>query len=203
VRRLFCCLAAAALLFALVARLVMTGETMQLDTSLRDAVHGWASPALTVLMRAFTTLGAGFFLLAMGAILIGYLVTTGGRRRAVLLATVTLSAELLLQVLKLAFHRLRPAVFFGLSPAETYSFPSGHAFVATVFCALVAAGFMAGQTSRAKRHAIAAMAILVSLAIGFSRVYLGYHYPSDVVGGWLLAVAWLTLAKLTLVGCSG
>jgi undecaprenyl-diphosphatase len=102
------------------------------------------------------------------------------------------------QVLKLALHRPRPPVFFGLSSAETYSFPSGHAFVATVFYGLAASIFMAGQASRRTCATLAALALAASLAIGFSRVYLGYHYPSDVLGGWVMAVVWLGAARLLL-----
>jgi len=186
----------AAFVFAVLARRVTFGETTRFDASLRAAVHGWASPAFTRVMLAVTTLGSEIFLIALGAILIWYLTATGRRRPAALLAAVSLSGELLLQVLKVALHRPRPPVFFGLSPAETYSFPSGHAFIATVFYGLLAGVFMAGEPSRRKRAVMAAMAVLASLAIGFSRVYLGYHYPTDVAGGWVLAVAWLALAKL-------
>jgi undecaprenyl-diphosphatase len=185
-------------LFALLARWVTAGETLRFDESLRGTVHGWATPALTTVMLAFTTLGSDIFLVTVGAILAWRWIASGHRRQTVVLAAVSLSGELLLQLLKLAFHRPRPPVFFGLSPAETYSFPSGHAFIATVFYGLVAGILMAGEPSRRKRRGMAAIALVAALLIGYSRVYLGFHYPSDVLGGWLLAAAWLALAKLTL-----
>jgi undecaprenyl-diphosphatase len=58
---------------------------------------------------------------------------------------------------------------------------------------------MAGENSCRKRAGSAAITVLAALAIGFSRVYLGYHYPSDVLGGWACAAAWLALAQLKLV----
>ena len=98
----------------------------------------------------------------------------------------SLSAEAVTQVLKTLIHRPRPEVFFGLVPTETYSFPSGHAFVPTVYFGILAGILAAGARWRAAVVVIAAF-------LGFSRVYLGYRYPSDVVAGWALAVVWLTL----------
>jgi undecaprenyl-diphosphatase len=196
--RLLASLAAAALSFALLARWVLSGDAVPFDTGLRTAVHGWASPLFTASMLAITCLGSEWFLAPVGAILVWHWAATGRRRTAVRLAVFTLGAEGLAQLLKLALRRPRPPVFFGLSPAETYSFPSGHAFVATVFYGLLASAITAGEPSPRKRAAVAAMALLLSLLIGFSRVYLGYHYPSDVLGGWAAAVWWLSLARLAL-----
>ena len=187
---------AAALLFLLLARWVLSGDSTLFDLWVRDTVHGWASPLLTRGMLAITTLGSEYVLLPLGAVLVWRLATTGRPRQAMLLAAGGLGAELVSQVLKLAFHRPRPEVFFGLVPSETYSFPSGHAFVATVFYGLLAGILMTLVPSRRKRVYSAAVAVLTGGLIGFSRVYLGYHYPSDVLGGWACAAAWLTLAKL-------
>jgi undecaprenyl-diphosphatase len=193
-------LVAATLSFLLLACWVLSGGSMPFDLWLRAAVHGWASPALTRGMLAVTMLGSERFLLPLGAILVWRLLATGRRRQAILLPVAGLSAELFSQMLKLALHRLRPETFFGLPPAETYSFPSGHAFVSTVFYGLLASILMAGENSRRKRAGIVAIAVLAASAIGLSRVYLGYHYPSDVLGGWACAAAWLALAQLKLAG---
>jgi membrane-associated phospholipid phosphatase len=194
---------AAAILFLLLARWVLSGGAMPFDLWVRAAVQGWASPPLTGGMLAVTMLGSEFVLLPLGALLVWRLAATGRRRDAILLAAVSLAAELAAQSLKLALHRPRPDVFFGLSPAETYSFPSGHAFVSTVFYGLLAGILMRREPSRWKRASLAALAVLTALAIGFSRVYLGYHYPSDVLGGWACAAASLALARLTLPATAG
>ena len=189
---------AATLLFLLLARWVLAGGSMPFDLRIRGTVHGWASPFATRALLTVTMLGSEWVLLPLGAVLFWWLAAIGRRRQAMLLAAVGLAAELVSQLLKLGFHRPRPAVFFGLSSAETYSFPSGHAFVATVFYGFLAAILMTFERSRRTRGWIAAAAVLTAFLIGLSRVYLGYHYPSDVLGGWACAAAWLALARLLL-----
>ena len=185
---------AAALLFLLLARWVLEGQTVVFDLSIRSTVHSWASPALTSMMLGITMLGSEWVMLPLGTVLVWRLATLWHRREAILLAAGSLGAELLSHLLKLAFHRVRPPVFFGLTPAENYSFPSGHAFVGTVFYGLLA-GILAEFYSRRRKEAIAA-AVLTVLLVGFSRVYLGYHYPTDVIGGWTCAAGWLAMVKL-------
>ena len=184
----------AALLFLLLARWVLAGDSMVFDLWICDTVHSWASPFLTSVLLGITMLGSEWVMLPLGAVLVWRLATLRRRRHAILLAAGSLGAELVSQVLKLAFHRVRPPVFFGLTPVENYSFPSGHAFVGAVFYGLLAC-ILVEFYSRRRVEAIAA-AMLTVLLIGLSRVYLGYHYPTDVIGGWTCAAAWLAMLKL-------
>ena len=172
--------------FAAMAVPVVRGDAIGFDLPVRAAIHEWASPALTAAMRAITMLGSEYFLVPLAAILVWRWERRGERRAAYLLVTGSLSAEAVAQLLKALIHRLRPEVFFGLLPAETHSFPSGHAFVPAVYFGILAGIFAAGARWRAAVVVMAAM-------LGFSRVYLGFHYPSDVVAGWALAVVWLAL----------
>jgi undecaprenyl-diphosphatase len=184
----------AALVLLVLARWVLAGESMAFDLWIRGTVHSWASPFLTKAMLGITMLGSEWVMLPLGTVLVWRLATLGHRRQAILLAAGSLGAELVSHILKLAFHRLRPPVFFGLSPAENYSFPSGHAFVGTVFYGLLAV-ILAEFYRRRRREAIA-LVLLTVLLVGFSRVYLGYHYPTDVIGGWTCAAGWLAMVKL-------
>jgi undecaprenyl-diphosphatase len=187
--------AAALIVFVWLAIRVALGESFAFDQSIRSAVHSRAWPPFTVVMRAATGLGSEFCLVPLAAILVWWWVTTGQRRTAILFVSAVLSAELFVQLCKLFFHRPRPEVFFGLAPAETYSFPSGHAFVPTVFFGILAAILTARVPSRGGRMAIWVLTATLSLAIGFSRIYLGFHYPSDVLGGYLAATVWLVVAS--------
>ena len=93
--------------------------------------------------------------------------------------------EVLDQLLKVAFHRPRPPTLFGLAGPAGYSFPSGHALVSFAFFGALAV-FAAPR--RWLRYIVAALPVA---AIGYSRIYLGVHYPSDVLGGWAAAAVWV------------
>ncbi|MGB9455859.1 MAG: phosphatase PAP2 family protein [Bryobacteraceae bacterium] len=174
------------LVFGAMAYPLARGGAIEFDAPVRAAIHAWAFPALTVAMRLITMLGSEYLLVPLAAILVWRWEKRGERSAAYLLVTGSLSAEAVTQLLKVLIHRPRPELFFGLLPTETYSFPSGHAFVPTVYFGILAGILAPGTRWRA---AVVGMAAL----LGFSRVYLGYHYPSDVVAGWALAVVWLTI----------
>lgn len=185
----------ALLLFLLETYWVLSGGASVIDLSIRDVVHAWATVPLTRLMQGITMFGSGRILIPLGAVAVWRFAVTRSRKVAIAFAAVNLSAQLASDLLKLAAHRTRPEVFFGLRPAETYSFPSGHAFLSTVFYGSIAAIWMIDSPRRI-RLILAVGAVLAAGSIGFSRVYLGYHYPSDVLGGWTCGVGWLSLARL-------
>ena len=175
------------LLFALEAWWVLSGAAKGFDLAVREAVQRWASVPVTQVMLGITRLGSYQVLLPLGAIVIWRLAAKGRPRQAIAFAIGGLSAEFATQVLKLAFHRTRPEVLAGLFPAETYSFPSGHSFLSAAFY-----GLLASVLAGSGRNPMAA-AVVTSGLIGLSRVYLGYHYPSDVIAGWTCGVAWVSV----------
>ncbi|MGA2268510.1 MAG: phosphatase PAP2 family protein [Bryobacteraceae bacterium] len=188
-------IAMALILFVWLAREVTRGDAMRLDTPIRNAVHARAAPPLTWAMRGVSQLGSEVFLVPLGIILVWWLAATGRRRAAVVFAAAALGAEALDQILKLLFHRLRPEPFFGSAEPLTYSFPSGHAMVSCCFFGVLAAILAARDRPRARRMAIWAVAALLAGLIGFSRVYLGFHYPTDVLAGYAAAVVWLAVVR--------
>ena len=109
----------------------------------------------------------------------------------VYVAATVLGANLLSEALKLVFQRPRPESFFGFESPITYSFPSGHAMVSLVFY-LALAEVLAPP---GRRPAARVAAAVLSLAVGFSRVYLGVHYPTDVAAGWAGAAVCLGAAQ--------
>ena len=189
----------ALILFVWLAREVTRGDAMRLDTPIREAVHARSSPPLTAMMRGVSLIGSEVVLVPIGVILVWRLVAAKRRRAAVVFGVAALGAEALDQIMKLLFYRPRPEPFFGLASPITHSFPSGHAMVSCCFFGVLAVILTAREPSRARRISIfAAAAILVAL-MGFSRVYLGFHYPTDVLAGYAAAVVWLAVVRAVLM----
>jgi undecaprenyl-diphosphatase len=176
--------------FAWIADEVADSETLRFDLALRNYVHQFASPAVTACMQAFSIIG-GQVLTALSVIMPVVLWLREKRRAAVWLAVTTVGALVLDLALKYAFHRQRPVAFFGSAPI-TYSFPSGHSLFSFCFYGTLA-GLMAARTSsKALKAIIYGGAALLIFSIGLSRIYLGVHYPTDVVAGYLAAGIWVT-----------
>lgn len=175
-------------LFAWLAENVALQHTGKFDSSVRTAVHACASPDLTRLMFAISFMGSGG--LVVSAVVAFALFRHFQWRRAAIWLVVTLAGALVLDLtLKFAFHRPRPIPFFGPIPGS-YSFPSGHSLFSFCFYGVLA-GLLAGRVRSMTSRVLTwlAAAVLV-LAIGLSRIYLGVHYPSDVIAGYLAGIIW-------------
>ena len=186
----FAAAVAALLLFAWLAREVIEGGTRALDYGARDLVQRIASPTLTNVMRGFTFLGEWLSITELTILSIVLFYRGGRKRSAVLIAITTAGGALLETALKLIFQRPRPEPFFGTKLPSSYSFPSGHAVLACCFFGSMAALLTAREPTRSVRIALWTTAALIAAFIGFSRIYLGVHYASDVIAGFAAAVVW-------------
>ena len=193
--RIWLVAALALILFMWLALDVTRGDAMRLDMPIRNAVHARSSPPLTAMMRGVSLFGSEVGLAPLGVILVWWLVAAKRRRAAVVFGVAALGGEALDQILKLLFDRPRPEPFFGFASPITHSFPSGHAMVSCCFFGVLAVILAAREPSRARRISIFAAAALLIALIGFSRVYLGFHYPTDVLGGYAAAVIWLAVVR--------
>jgi undecaprenyl-diphosphatase len=183
--------AAALLFFAWLAEEILKGGTGRFDDAIRLLLHQHASPALTAAMRAASFIGSPVFLVPLGILVVALYLQQGRPLTARLFVITVIGGEVLDQVLKLAFHRTRPTAFFGLPEPLGYSFPSGHALAACAFYGVLAAFAAARTGNRALRWTYRIAAALVIAIIGVSRIYLGVHYPSDVLGGYAAALGWV------------
>ena len=153
--------------------------------------HRHATPVLDKLAVFLTIIGnTGPMVGTALLVLLGLLWRRQGRRAWVFLLSVG-GSMVLTQVIKFWVMRPRPALWASLRPEHTYSFPSGHAMdTAAVAAALC---FLAWR--HRSQWWVWALAPLFSLAVGWARMYLGVHHPSDVLAGWSSAVGWVVLAQ--------
>ncbi|MGV9269629.1 phosphatase PAP2 family protein [Kitasatospora sp. NPDC003701] len=192
--------------FASIAMVLASNEWAPLGferASVDWAVAHRPSAAVTT-ADAVTSLGTGVFpylvALAAGVVLArAYRPHSSGRAAATLLLAPVLwlvAGQLLRQGLMHAFGRPRPPASAWAFTPYGFAFPSGHAFTAAVCAGLLA--LAVARTRPGARRAAAALAIAFAAVIGATRVYLGVHWPLDVLGGWLLATAWLLLGSALL-----
>jgi undecaprenyl-diphosphatase len=184
--------AVALVLFSWLGREIFLGVTLPLDGMLRDQVHALASPRLTMVMIAASRYGGPSWLVPIGIGLAVAFLIRGWHRGALLIVVTMTGTGLLDTILKQTFGRTRPEAFFDYPLPLSHSFPSGHAFFSASLLGGFAVLIYGRIRSRALRGLLWVVTIALILLIGFSRVYLGVHYPSDVLAGYAVAVVWVT-----------
>jgi undecaprenyl-diphosphatase len=183
----------------LVASLVVLGSIAEgvraqrvfaIDTWATSFLHGFASPALDALMGALTDAGSSLVIVPIFVLVLAWLVRKH-RYGAALFLTVASGGSLVLEgTLKLFFERPRPQLDWVEQALSDYSFPSGHTMNAVVFYVALALVLWAVFGRRIGSAAMA-IAVVITFGVGVSRIYLGYHYLTDVVGGLLAGIVWL------------
>lgn len=176
-------------MFVLLAVAVASGMTIALDTRLELAVHARATPTLDIAMAALTLLGTIPVVVATVLAVVALLVRVRRRLDAAALAAFMVGQGLLDDLFKLAIGRPRPQLF-PHAAAHGFSFPSGHAMT-TIALAGALVFLVWPRLPGSLRWAALLAAAAIVAGVGTSRVYLGVHYPSDVLGGWLAGAAWL------------
>lgn len=179
-------------LFALLAIAVQAHWTQELDLWLMLAAGRLRSDALTAVMLTVSAVGAGEVEIPLALLLSLRLFLIRRRSEAAGYAAATLSGWALYGIAKWAFRRARPRVIPRLSGAGWFSFPSGHATLAPLVFGLGVLIWSA-PWPRAVRVGLLLTAGAFSVLIAFSRVYLGVHWPTDVLGGLLLGTGWAAL----------
>lgn len=183
---------AALLLFSWLGSEVLEGDVLSMDQGIRVMLHGVASRPMTVIMRAASLYGGPRVLVPLALAAALAFLLHGWQRGALLVAVTVAGAGLLNWLLKFSFGRTRPEAFFDYPLPGSPSFPSGHA----LYAASIIGGLAALLSPRIKYAALRVVvwcaAIFLILLVGFSRVYLGVHYPSDVLAGYSIAVIWVT-----------
>jgi undecaprenyl-diphosphatase len=184
-------------LFVGLTAAVLAGVADTWDRTLMLALANGREPWLTWWMRLLSVAGSGLIEIPLALLLILGLVLRKRRVEAWWYSAAAVSGWALSGLAKLAVHRPRPHVIPRLMHGGGwFSYPSGHSMLAPIIFGLGIIVWAAPWPSPAIRRAALVLAALFALGIGFSRVYLGVHYPSDVVGGLLLGTGWSALALL-------
>lgn len=162
-----------------------------------DLTRGRGGPFAEGMMRDLTALGSPTFGALLSLVVVGWLLLTGRPGAALFVTVAMLGAWALNDALKEAFDRERPTLVPHLMGAADPSFPSGHTMVSAVLYPTIAE--LLGRLVRQRRLRFYLMAIALAFAVltAFTRVYLGVHYPSDVLGGLAVGFAWALVCGIT------
>jgi undecaprenyl-diphosphatase len=180
---------------------MLEGDTRAFDMSMPSAAqslrsgHPWVAEA----MRDLSGLGSTTMLTLVTIAAVGYLMVVRARVTALLVGAAVITGSVAVSLLKAQFGRPRPGAELATLVAPTMSFPSGHAALSAIVFLTVAALLAHTRIRAIERAYILAMATVMALLVGVSRIALGVHWASDVAAGWAFgaawALAWLSLAR--------
>ena len=178
---------------ALRASVAERDRVVAFDRRTTEWIVAHRDDVLTVLMRAATGLGYLWVVWPVLVVVCVLLVRRGRRDLALLLVLSSVGTTVLVNGAKVVVQRPRPPVADRLVPAEGWAFPSGHAGQGVaLYLALGLVVWCVASRCRVRVLGLVA-GVVLAVAVGASRVYLGVHWTSDVLGGWLLALGWLAL----------
>ncbi len=200
-------LAAGALFgFVKLAGEVLEGDTRSFDERLLLALRDAADLSDPIgprwfeeMMRDFTALGGTGVLTMITLIVVGFLVITRKRHAAFAVAVAVVVGTVLSHTLKWGFARPRPDLVPHGTEVYTQSFPSGHAMLSAVVYLTLGAMLARVQPMRRVKLYLFAVALLLTIVVGASRVYLGVHWPTDVLAGWSLGAAWALACQMAML----
>jgi undecaprenyl-diphosphatase len=192
----FACIAVSLWGFGELAEDVLEGERFAIDEALLGIAHASAGPTLDAVFVALSAMGFAWGVIPADVLLVGTLFLKRRLREAMFAVSAIGGSALLNVVAKRSFRRERPAYWESIAPETSYSFPSAHAMgSATLGCVLVV---LAWRTPA--RIPILLVTTAFVVGVGASRVYLGVHFPTDVLAGWAAACAWVAFCGALILG---
>jgi undecaprenyl-diphosphatase len=180
--------------FGLIAWAVESGAAEVWDVRMMLLVHSVSFAELTAVLRLLSAIFQGELVTVYTLLFVAWLLLCARRQAVALMVLLTMMVTgAVNELAKNLFARIRPD-FFRLAEADGFSFPSAHAMHTFVFMGLLGWFVWHSLPSQMGRVTVAGSVTLIVLFTGFSRIYLGVHYPSDIVGGYLLGAAILLIA---------
>lgn len=180
--------------FGALAEEVHEGDAFFFDQPLLQWAHAWHSPAMDRVFLFFSEIGYAWGVVPFDIALVAWLAWRRRPREGLFAGIALAGSGLLNAAAKQFFARDRPMLWESISPETTFSFPSGHAMGSMTLAAVL---ILLAWRTRWRWWVVAAMVPFV-LMVGASRVYLGVHYPSDILAGWAAALAWVVGVYLVL-----
>ena len=180
--------------FSLMAVLIQGHHIVRFDSLVIAFIQGFESPLLTKIMKVFTFIGSMSCVVVLSLMVLFFLYKVLKHRSELILFIAVVGGSAILNgLLKQFFHRTRPDLH-RLIEIGGYSFPSGHAMNAFTVYGILTFLLWRHISTRFGRTILILFSMMMILMIGLSRIYLGVHYPSDIVGGYFASGCWLAIA---------
>ncbi len=177
------------IIFSKIAGEVIEKEPIGIDYTILHAIHDQATPLLDQAFIFITNLGSAETIIIVTLLIFAYLLYKRQRQNALILFASVSGAAVANLILKALFHRIRPSLWNLVITETGYSFPSGHAMLSS---ALILSIIFIIWKTRWRWPGLVAGVLLIGL-IGLSRLYLGVHYPTDIIAGWSVSILWLLI----------
>ncbi len=183
-------------LFGVLALDVISQRDFFFDRPILFFMRSHTSPLLDAVMLFFSLVGARFGVLPVDMLVLIMLLRRRRWGDVLFWGLAVGGAALLNLTAKQAFARIRPELWLSIAPETTYSFPSGHAMASTA----LATALLVLLWPTSWRWIVLGIGAVFVVLVGLSRVYLGVHYPSDVLAGWAASTAWVLGVSIVLYG---
>ncbi len=184
------------IIFFKVAGEILENEPMRLDVTILEWIHNHATPFYDNFFLVVTTLGNVEIVIPVVLLTTGYLVYKKYHQAAMILFFSILGGAAANFILKMLFHRDRPSIWHTLIVENSFSFPSGHAMLTSA----LAFSFVLIAWKTRFRWPVVVIGVTYVVLIGLSRLYLGVHYPTDIIAGWSVSIVWTLIVFLIVRG---
>ncbi|MEE6450837.1 phosphatase PAP2 family protein [Gottfriedia acidiceleris] len=180
--------------FGLMSLLVSNHSIYHFDNTVINFIQGFESPIMTTFMKLITFLGSSVFIILLSISILYFLYKVlDHRSELILFIAALIGSNILCIFLKLFFHRTRPDLH-RLIEISGFSFPSGHATNAMTVYGILAFILWRNIRTKSGRSLLIFISLIMILLIGISRIYLGVHFPSDVIAGYFTGGFWISIA---------
>lgn len=186
------------LVFGSLAEDVAERESFHFDDPVLLWLHSHESPLKNQVMLGLSWVGGTLGIIPGCIVLCAWLVRHRRHRDALFAGAAMLGTCLFNLAAKAAFQRQRPELWLSLAPQRDFGFPSGHSMLSSAFVAIVVVLVWRSHASQTVKWVTVGVGVLFAVSVGLSRMYLGVHYPTDVLAAWAASVGWVALVNRLL-----